>query len=52
MTISLSTVFKLAVFLTLAYFASIAITSLNASFDSTVSKISAREAAIEQAVNQ
>ena len=51
MTISLSTIFKLATFLVIAFFLNEGIQGLSTSFDSTVSKVSAREAAIATASN-
>ena len=52
MATSLGTVFKLAIFLVICFVLNDAIKGLSASFDSTVSKVSAREAAIATAANQ
>ena len=52
MTISLGTIFKLAVYLVIGYFLNIAITDFSKGFDSAVTKVSAREAAIATAANQ
>ena len=51
MTISLGTVFKLAMFLVVCFFVNESVQGLSTSFDNTVSKVSAREAAIATAAN-